>query len=87
MVDNIFVFVLVFAYFSIPAKLQHRVLFYGILCAAVQSDFRRHRLGPDAVLTRSCCCSARSSVPACMPWAPDKKVDPRRTSWCAPCGV
>jgi tellurite resistance protein TerC len=29
-VDNIFVFVLVFRYFAIPAKYQHRVLFYGI---------------------------------------------------------
>ena len=34
-VDNIFVFVLVFSYFSIPPKYQHRVLFYGILGALV----------------------------------------------------
>ena len=34
-VDNIFVFVMVFSYFSIPAKYQHRVLFYGILGALV----------------------------------------------------
>jgi len=34
-VDNIFIFVLVFSYFSIPAKYQHRVLFYGILGALV----------------------------------------------------
>jgi tellurite resistance protein TerC len=34
-VDNIFVFVMVFAYFSIPAKYQHRVLFYGILGALI----------------------------------------------------
>jgi tellurite resistance protein TerC len=32
-VDNIFIFVMVFAYFAIPAKYQHRVLFYGILGA------------------------------------------------------
>jgi len=32
-VDNIFVFVMVFSYFAIPAKYQHRVLFYGILGA------------------------------------------------------
>jgi tellurite resistance protein TerC len=32
-VDNIFVFVIVFGYFGIPAKYQHRVLFYGILGA------------------------------------------------------
>ena len=34
-VDNIFVFVLVFAYFGIPLKFQHRVLFYGIIGALV----------------------------------------------------
>jgi tellurite resistance protein TerC len=32
-VDNIFVFVVVFSYFAIPAIYQHRVLFYGILGA------------------------------------------------------
>jgi tellurite resistance protein TerC len=32
-VDNIFVFVLVFAYFGIPLQYQHRVLFYGIIGA------------------------------------------------------
>lgn len=32
-IDNIFVFVLVFKYFAIPAKYKHRVLFYGILGA------------------------------------------------------
>ena len=34
-IDNIFVFVLVFSYFRIPAKYKHRVLFYGILGALV----------------------------------------------------
>lgn len=34
-VDNIFVFVVVFSYFAIPAKYQHRVLFYGILGALI----------------------------------------------------
>lgn len=32
-IDNIFIFVLVFSYFGIPAKYKHRVLFYGILGA------------------------------------------------------
>ncbi len=32
-VDNVFVFVVIFGYFAIPAKYQHRVLFYGILGA------------------------------------------------------
>jgi len=34
-VDNIFVFVVVFSFFGIPAKYQHRVLFFGILGALV----------------------------------------------------
>lgn len=32
-IDNVFVFVLIFGYFAIPARYQHRVLFYGILGA------------------------------------------------------
>jgi len=32
-VDNIFVFIVVFSAFAVPAKLQHRVLFWGILGA------------------------------------------------------
>jgi tellurite resistance protein TerC len=31
--DNIFVFVLLFAYFKIPSKYQHRVLFWGVIGA------------------------------------------------------
>jgi tellurite resistance protein TerC len=34
-VDNIFVFVLIFSYFAVPAAYQHRVLFWGILSALV----------------------------------------------------
>jgi tellurite resistance protein TerC len=33
--DNMFVFVLVFRYFGIPALLQHRILFLGILGALI----------------------------------------------------
>lgn len=33
--DNMFVFVLIFAYFGTPQRWQHRVLFYGILGALV----------------------------------------------------
>jgi tellurite resistance protein TerC len=32
-VDNVFVFVLIFSYFRVPPKFQHRVLFWGILGA------------------------------------------------------
>src|SRR5690554_1244861 len=34
-VDNIFVFVLVFTHFAVPAQYQYRVLFWGILGALV----------------------------------------------------
>jgi tellurite resistance protein TerC len=34
-VDNIFVFVLIFTFFAVPAAYQHRVLFWGILGALV----------------------------------------------------
>ncbi len=34
-VDNIFVFALLFTYFSVPAAYQHRVLFWGVLGALV----------------------------------------------------
>jgi tellurite resistance protein TerC len=34
-VDNLFVFLLVFSYFKVPAKYQHRVLFWGVMGALV----------------------------------------------------
>ncbi|MCW5882761.1 MAG: TerC family protein [Anaerolineae bacterium] len=34
-VDNLFVFLLIFSYFAVPAKYQHRVLFWGVLGALV----------------------------------------------------
>ena len=34
-VDNIFIFVLIFGFFRVPARYQHRVLFWGILGALV----------------------------------------------------
>lgn len=34
-VDNIFVFVIIFTYFQIPAKYQHKVLFWGIIGALI----------------------------------------------------
>lgn len=38
-VDNLFVFLLVFRYFSVPSEYQHRVLFWGILGALVMRAF------------------------------------------------
>ncbi len=34
-VDNLFVFVLIFGYFKVPARYQHRILFWGILGALI----------------------------------------------------
>src|SRR6266404_8567237 len=34
-VDNLFVFVLIFSYFKVPSKYQHRVLYWGVLGALV----------------------------------------------------
>ena len=34
-VDNIFVFVLIFRYFRVPPRSQHRVLVWGIICALI----------------------------------------------------
>lgn len=34
-VDNLFVFLLIFSYFKVPARFQHRVLFWGLLGALV----------------------------------------------------
>lgn len=34
-VDNIFVFLVIFSYFSVPAEHQHRVLFWGVLGAII----------------------------------------------------
>jgi tellurite resistance protein TerC len=46
-IDNIFVFVVVLNFFSVPSRLQHRVLFYGILGALV---FRGAFIAAGAVL-------------------------------------
>jgi tellurite resistance protein TerC len=48
-VDNIFVFVVVFSYFAIPAKYQHRVLFFGIIGALI---FRAGFIAIGAVLMK-----------------------------------
>src|SRR5207253_1524209 len=34
-VDNLFVFLLIFSYFKVPPKYQHRVLYWGVLGALV----------------------------------------------------
>lgn len=34
-IDNVFIFLLIFSYFNVPAQFQHRVLFWGIIGALV----------------------------------------------------
>jgi len=34
-VDNLFVFLLIFSFFKVPAKVQHRVLYWGFIGALV----------------------------------------------------
>jgi len=49
-VDNIFVFALIFSYFAVPAKYQHRVLFWGVVGALV---FRAIFIAGGAALLES----------------------------------
>jgi len=46
-VDNVFVFALLFSYFAVPAKYQHKVLFWGILGALIM---RAAMIGAGAAL-------------------------------------
>jgi tellurite resistance protein TerC len=48
-VDNIFIFVLIFSYFRVPPRHQHRVLFWGVLGALV---FRGAMIGAGTILIR-----------------------------------
>ena len=48
-IDNMFVFALVFRYFAVPSRFQHRVLFYGVVGAMV---FRAIFIAGGAALIR-----------------------------------
>ena len=79
-VDNIFVFVLVFAYFGIPLQYQHRVLFYGIIGALL---FRALFIALGSVLMQywlvvTVFGLALIATGIKMLRAPDQKVDPER---------
>jgi tellurite resistance protein TerC len=65
-VDNIFVFLMVFAYFNVPAKYQHRVLFWGIIGALI---FRALFIAAGSALLKQF---------AWMVIVKDKKIDPER---------
>ncbi len=49
-VDNVFIWAIIFSYFAVPARLQHRVLFYGVLGALV---FRGVLIAAGSVLLAS----------------------------------
>lgn len=79
-IDNIFVFVLVFAYFGIPLKYQHRILFYGIIGALI---FRAIFIALGSVLMQYWAVVMLFGVfliltGVKMLRAPDTKVDPAR---------
>lgn len=79
-VDNVFVFVMVFAYFGIPPVYQHRVLFYGILGALA---FRALFIALGAVLMQYQWVvilfgGILLATGAKMLWAPVQQVDPGR---------
>ncbi len=79
-VDNIFVFLLVFAYFGIPLQYQHRVLFYGIIGALL---FRALFIALGSVLMQYAGIVLLFGAfliltGVKMLWSPDQKVDPDR---------
>ncbi|MCL4811666.1 MAG: TerC family protein [Vicinamibacteraceae bacterium] len=79
-VDNIFVFVVVFGYFAIPAKYQHRVLFYGIIGALV---FRALFIAMGSVLMQYHAVVVAFGALLIltgvkMMFAPEKPMDPSR---------
>jgi tellurite resistance protein TerC len=78
--DNIFVFVVVFAFFAIPAVYQHRVLFYGILGALV---FRALFIAAGSALLQYHWVLLLFGgllilTGLKMMFAPDRKIDPDR---------
>jgi tellurite resistance protein TerC len=79
-VDNIFVFVLVFAYFGVPLQYQHRVLFYGIIGALL---FRALFIALGSVLMQYWLVVTifglfLIATGVKMLRTPDQKVDPER---------
>ncbi|MGE3958129.1 MAG: TerC family protein [Vicinamibacterales bacterium] len=79
-VDNIFVFVMIFAYFGIPPLYQHRVLFYGIIGALV---FRAAFIAAGAALMQYHVIvlifgAFLILTGVKMLWAPDRKVEPEK---------
>ena len=67
-VDNIFVFVMIFAYFKIPPQYQHRVLLYGVLGWFLK---KMTWCSSNARSMAVRCCSVKGSVKSTPSiWAP-----------------
>ena len=79
-IDNIFVFVLVFNYFTVPPVYQHRVLFYGIIGALI---FRAAFIGIGAVLMQYHAVVLLFGAFLLVTgikllWSPEQKIEPDR---------
>ncbi len=78
-VDNIFVFLMVFAYFQVPQQYQHRVLFWGIIGALI---FRAIFIAAGAALLQTFAWMVLVFggfliiTGIKMIWLKDKKIDP-----------
>ena len=78
--DNIFVFVIVFRFFGIPALYQHRVLFFGIMGALL---FRGMFIGLGSTLLENYWLTLAFGAFLIltgfkMMFAPEKKIEPER---------
>lgn len=80
-VDNIFVFLMVFSYFQVPAEYQHRVLFWGIIGALL---FRAAFIAAGASLLQTFAWTVLVFggflivTGVKMIWLKDKKIDPEK---------
>lgn len=80
-IDNIFVFILVFSYFNVPAQYQHRVLFWGIIGALI---FRAIFIALGAILIAKFHAiiylfgAFLVFTGVKMAWSKDKKIHPER---------
>jgi len=77
-IDNLFVFLLIFTYFKVPKKYQHRVLFYGVLGALI---FRAAFIALGAVLMQYHVVVLLFGVFLLLTgvkllWSPEQKIQP-----------
>jgi len=80
-IDNVFVFLLIFSYFNVPAQYQHRVLFWGIIGALI---FRAIFIALGALLIAKFHAiiylfgAFLAFTGIKMAWAKDKQIHPER---------